>query len=86
MNQPPQQVFVNNVLNVFDSFKLYKHQTNLLSQTFSNYFIKHNQIPKYPTINAEDNSIHIAKKLFSDRSIRITIPTLGHSLDTNFKH
>ena len=44
-----------NVLNVFDSFKLelgvfmYKHQTNLLPQTFSNYFMKHNQIHKYPT-------------------------------------
>ena len=39
------------VLNVFDSlilkfgkFMYYKHQTKLLSQTVSNYFIRHNQI------------------------------------------
>ena len=82
----------HNVLNVIDSFKLelgvfmYKHQTNSLPQTFSNYFIKHNQIHKYPTRNAKDYSIHKAKKMFSDRSIRITGPTLWNSLDTNIKH
>ena len=65
---------------------MYKHQTNLPPQTFSNYFIKHNQIHKYPTRNAEGYSIHEAKKLFSDRSIRITGPTLWNSLDTKMKH
>ena len=73
------------VLNIFGTFKLelgvfmYKHQTNLLPQAFSNYFIKHNQIHKYPTRNAKDCSIHKAKKkkkMFSDRSIRISGPTL----------
>ena len=45
----------HNILNVFDTFKLelgvfmYKHQANLLPQAFSNYFVKHNQIHKYPT-------------------------------------
>ena len=81
-----------NVLNVFDSFKLelgvfmYKHQTKLLPKTFSNYFTKHNQIHKYPTRNAEDYSIHRAKKMFSDRSIRITGPTLWNTLDAKIKH
>ena len=62
--------------NIFDSFKLelgvfmYKHQTKLLPQTFSNYFIKHNQIHKYSTRNAKDYSIHKAKKMFSDRTNR----------------
>ena len=65
---------------------MYKHQTNLLPQTFSNYFMKHNQIHKYPTRNAEDYSIHRAKKMFSDRSIRITGPTLWNTLDAKIKH
>ena len=65
---------------------MYKHQTNLLPQTFSNYFITHNQIHKYPTKNAEDNSINKSKKMFSDRSIQITGPTLWNSLDTKMKH
>ena len=34
----------------------------------------------YPTRNSEDYSIHKAKKMFSDRSIRITGPTLWNSL------
>ena len=46
-----------------------KHQTNLHPQTFSNYFIKHNQILKYPTRNAEDYRIHRAKKKNVLRSI-----------------
>ena len=82
----------HSILNVFDSFKLelgvfmYKHQTNLLPKTFSNYFIKHNQVHKYPTRNAEDYSVHRTKKMFADRSIRITGPTLWNSLDTKIKH
>ena len=60
----------HNVLNIFDSFKLelgvfmYKYQTNLLPQTFSNYFIKHNQIRKYSTRNAEDYNVHKEKNVF----------------------
>ena len=65
---------------------MYKHQTILFLKTFSNYFIKHNQIHKYPTRNSEDYSIHKAKKMFSDRSIRITGPTLWNSLAIKFKH
>ena len=82
----------HNVLNVFDSFKLelgvfmYKHKTKLLPQTFSNYFIKHNQIHRYSTRNSEDYSIHKATKMFSDRSIRVTGPSLWNSLDIKFKH
>ena len=59
---------------------MYKHQTNLLAQTFSNYFVKYNQTHKYLTRNTEDYSIHRAKKMFSDRSIRITGPILWNSL------
>ena len=82
----------HNVLNVFDSFKLelgvfmYKHKTKLLPQTFSNYFIKHNQIHRYSTRNSEDYSIQKATKMFSDRSIRVTGPSLWNSLDIKFKH
>ena len=70
---------------------MYKHQTNLLPQTFSNYLTKHSQIHKYPRRNAEDYSIHRAKKkkkkkMFSNRSIRITGPTLWNTLDAKFKH
>ena len=36
------------------------------------YFTKHNQIHKYSTRNAKGYSIHKAKKMFSDRSIRVT--------------
>ena len=77
----------HNILNVFDTFKLklgvfmYKHQADLLPQAFSNYFVKHNQIQ-----NTEDYSIHKAKKMFSDRSIRITGPTLWNSLDNEIKY
>ena len=82
----------HNVLNVFDSFKLelgvfmYKHKTKLLPQTFCNYFIKHNQIHRYSTRNSEDYSIHKATKMFSDRSVRVTGPSLWNSLDIKFKH
>ena len=34
------------------------------------------QVHKYPTINAQDYSIHKAKKVFSDRAIRKTGPAL----------
>ena len=65
---------------------MYKHQANLLPQAFSNYFVKHNQIRNYPTRNAEDYIIHKAKKMFSDRSIQITGPSLLNSVDTKIKH
>ena len=32
---------------------MYNHQTSLLPQTFSIYFVKHSKIHKYPTRNAE---------------------------------
>ena len=50
----------------------HKHQTNSLPRTFSGYFIKHSQVHNYPTRNAQDNSIHKAKKVFSGRAIRKT--------------
>ena len=82
----------HNILNVFDTFKLelgvfmYKHQQNLLPQTFSDYFRKHNQIHNYATRNAQNYSSHNAKKMFSDRAIRISGPILWNSLDKNTKH
>ena len=54
----------------FDTFKLelgvcmYKHQTNSLPKTFSDYLIKHNQVHNYPTRNAQNYSIHKSKKSF----------------------
>ena len=81
----------HNILNVYDTFKIelgtfmYKHQTNSLPKTFSDYFIKNNQIHKYPTRNANDYSIQKSKKMFSDRSIRRTGPILWNSLDTAIK-
>ena len=64
---------------------MYKHQTNSLPQIFSDYFIKHSQVHNYPTRNAQDYSIDKAKKVFSNRAIRITGPTLWNSLDTKLK-
>ena len=81
----------HNVLNVFDIFKLelgvfmYKHQTKLLPQMFSNYFLKHNQVHNYPTRNSQDYSIHKTKKMFSDRAIRTVGPALWNSLDKKIK-
>ena len=81
-----------NVLNVFDTFKLelgvfmYKHQTNSLPQTLSDYFIKHSRVHNYPTRNAQDYSIYKAKKVFADRAIRTTGPTLWNSLDSKLKY
>ena len=65
---------------------MYKHQTNSLSQTFSDYFIKHSQIHNYPTGNAQDYGIYKAKKVFADQAIQITWPTLWNSLDSKLKH
>ena len=66
---------------------MYKHQTNMLPQTCSNYLIKHNEIHKYPTRNAENYAIHRAKKKkkFPDRFIRLTGPILWNSLDSKIK-
>ena len=52
---------------------MYKHQTNILPQTFSNYFIKHNQIYKYSTRNAEDYSIHKAKNKERKKGFQIDL-------------
>ena len=60
---------------------MYKHQTYLLPQTLFQVILS-NLIHKYPTRNAEDYSIHKANKIFSDRSIQITGPSLWNSLDT----
>ena len=84
----------HNVLNVFDTFILelgvfmYKYQANLLPKTFSNYFVKHNQIH----IQQEMLKIIVfikqkkEKKMFSDRSIWIAGPSLWNSLGTKMKH
>lgn len=64
------------ILNVYDTFKLdlgvfmYKHHADLLQKVFNDYFRKHNQGHNYATRNAQNYSIHNAKKMFSDRSIR----------------
>ena len=79
------------ILNVYDTFKLdlgvfmYKHQAELLPKIFNNYFRKHNQNHKYATRNAQDYSMHNAKKMFSDRSIRTSGPGLWNSIDKNIK-
>ena len=65
---------------------MYKHQTNSLPQTFSDYFIKHSQVHNYSTRNAQDYSIYKAKKVFADRAIRTTWPTLWNSLDSKLKY
>ena len=48
---------------------MYKHQTNSLPQTFSDYFIKHSQVHNYPTRNAQNYNIHKAKKAFAGQAI-----------------
>ena len=40
----------------------------------------------YPTRNAQDYSIYKAKKVFADRAIRTTGPTLWNSLDSKLKY
>ncbi len=64
---------------------MYKHQAELLPKIFNNYFRKHNQNHKYATRNAQDYSMHNAKKMFSDRSIRTSGPGLWNSIDKNIK-
>ena len=59
---------------------------NSLPQMFSDYFIKHSQVHNYPTRNAQDYSIYKAKKVFADRAIQITGPTLWNSLDSKLKY
>ena len=82
----------HNILNPFDTFKLelgvfmYKHQKISLPQTFSDYFIKHSQVHNYPIRNAQDYSIYKATKVFDDRAIRITEPTVWNSLDSKLKY
>ena len=64
-------------------------QTNSLPQTFSDYFIKHSQVHNYPTRNSQDYSIYKAnkaQKVFADRAIRTTGPTLWNSLDSKLKY
>ena len=65
---------------------MYKHQTNSLPQTFSDYFIKHSQVHNYPTRNAQDYGIYKAKKVFADWAIWTTGPTLWNSLDSKLKY
>ena len=75
-----------------DTFKLnlgifmYKHHTNQLPPIFSTYFTKHVQTHNYPTRNAQDYSINITKKMFSDRAIRNCGPSFWNSLDKTLKH
>ena len=74
-----------NVLNVHDTFKLnlgifmYKHHTNQLTPIFSMYFTKHVQTHNYPPRNAQDYSINIAKKMFSDHANRNCGPVFWNS-------
>ena len=80
------------VLNVFDTFKLelevfmYKHQTNSFHRRFQIISLN---IVKSITILQEMpkiNSIYKAKKVFADRAIRVTGPTLWNSLDSKLKY
>ena len=65
---------------------IYKHHTNQLPPIFSTYFTKHVQTHNYPTRNAQDYSISITKKMFSDRAIRNCGPSFWNSLDKTLKH
>ena len=69
-----------NVLYVHDTFK---HKST--SAIFSTYFTKHVQTHNYPTRNAQDYSINITKKMFSDRAIRNCGPSFWNSLDKTLK-
>ena len=81
---------------VLDAFKLklgvykYKHQTNLLPQTFFQIILS--QISKPVSILQEMPKVTVfikvppQKKMFSDWSIWITGPTSWNSLDTKIKH
>ena len=81
-----------NVLNVHDTSKLslgifmYEHHTNQLPPIFSTYFTKHVQTQNYPTRNAQDYSINMSKKMFSDCAIRNCGPSFWNSLDKTLKH
>ena len=82
----------NVLINIHDTCKLnlgifmYKHHTNQLLPIFSTYFTKHVQTHNYPTRNAQDYSINITKKMFSDRAIRNCGPSFWNSLDKTLKH
>ena len=63
---------------------IYKHQTNSLPQTFSDYFIKHSQVHNYPKRNAQD-TVFIKPKKFS-LIWQYEQPTLWNSLDSKLKY
>ena len=64
---------------------MYKHHTNQLPPILSTYFTKHVQTHNYPTRNAQDYSINITKKMFSDRAIRNCGPSFWNYLDKTLK-
>ena len=63
-----------------------KHHTNQLPPIFSTYFTKHVQTHNYSTRNAQDYSINITMKMFSDCAIRNCGPSFWNSLDKTLKH
>ena len=66
---------------------LCKNRTQInFSQFFSTYFTKHVQTHNHPTRNAQDYSINMTKKMFSDRVIRNCGPSFWNSLDKTLKH
>ena len=58
----------------------------ILPPSFSTYFTKHVQTHNYPTRNAQDYSINMKKKMFSDRAIRNCGPSFWNYLDKTLKH
>ena len=61
----------------------YMHHSKLLPQTFSDYFLKHNQVHNYPARNSQGYRIYKSKKIVSNRAIRMVGPGIWNSLVKN---
>lgn len=64
---------------------MYKHHNDLLPRIFSSYFTKHAQKHNYSTRNAQDYSVNLTKKVFSDSAIRNSGPVFWNSLSNIIK-
>ena len=56
---------------------MYKHQTNTLPKTLSDYLIKHSEVHNYPSRMFMITVFIKPKKVFSDWTKWITRPTYG---------
>ena len=64
---------------------MYKHQTNSLPRTFSDYFIKHSHVHSFPQEMLKVMVFIKQKKKNSDQAIRNTGPVLRNTLDAEVK-